>query len=105
MSDKKNNLINEILANFDFEKVHKTMTLLDWRWVGRGVPSINEIRDSASERLESAIEQVISSKNKEHHDIGWISSSGGLKATAWKNKKGKLEKLSLEFVLTDWDTE
>ena len=102
---KKQNKINEIIANFDFEKVNKTMIALDWKWGDEGVPNIKELKESAIERLESAIKQVLSPDNKEHHNTAWISSSGGLKATAWKNKKDKLEKLQLEFVLTDWDTE
>jgi hypothetical protein len=105
MPNKKLNMINEIIANFDFEKVNTTMKLLDWQWAGEGVPGINKLRDSATERLNNAIEIVLSTDNKEHHDVGWLSSSGGLKATAWKNKKGKLSKLLLEFVLTDWDAE
>jgi hypothetical protein len=31
--------LDELLKEFDFEKVHKIMNLLDWRWVGvLGIP-------------------------------------------------------------------
>ncbi len=29
MSDES---VNEIMSNFDFELVHRIMTLLDWKW-------------------------------------------------------------------------
>ena len=102
---KKQNMINDIIANFDFEKVNIVMKTLNWQWANEGIPNIKELKESAIERLKNAIEQAISPDNKEHHDIGWISSSGGFKATAWKNKKGKLDKLQLEFIVSDWDTE
>jgi hypothetical protein len=98
-------MINEIIAHFDFEKVSKVMHFLDWKWAEIGIPTIQDLKDSAVERLESAIEQVLSSKNNEHHDIAWISSTGGFKAMAWKTKKGKLAKLQLEFIVSDWDSE
>jgi hypothetical protein len=37
--------------------------------------------------------------------VGWISASGGFKAMAWKTKKGKLAKVQLEFIVSEWDAE
>ena len=105
MAKKKNDMINEIIANFNFERVNKAMTALNWKWIDRGIPNTEELKKSAIERLESAIEQALSPKNNEHHNIAWISFSGGFKATAWKNKKGKLDKLLLEFIVSEWDSE
>ena len=100
---KRTNMVNEIIANFDFEKVQNVMTHLEWGWHGEGVPSLSRLKEGAIERLDSAIDGLLSSDI--NHNIAWISSSGGFKATAWKNKKGKLKKLSLEFIITDWDTD
>lgn len=105
MSRKKDDMINEVLAWFDFEKVNKVMIALNWKWAGTGVPSIRELKESAVERMENAIELVLSPDNKSHDDVAWISSSGGLKAMAWKHEDGTLAKIQLEFIVSDWDAE
>ena len=49
-------LINEILDEFDFEKVHRTMKALDWTWYGSdGVPSIGDLRRAARELLQELL--------------------------------------------------
>ena len=105
MARKKKDMINEVLANFDFERVHETMDLLDWRWHSIGIPTIGELKEAGEHHLNCAIEQATSPNNKEHHDCGWISASGGLKAMAWKTKKGNLAKVQLEFIVTEWDAD
>lgn len=105
MARKKYDMINEVLAHFDFEKVHQTMVALDWKWYGEGIPTMQQLKEAAEHHMSSAIEQVLSPDNKEHHDVGWISASGGFKAMAWKTKKGKLAKVQLEFIVSEWDAE
>ena len=105
MARKKYDMINEVLAHFDFERVHETLVALDWTWHNEGIPDIKKLKESAEERMNSAIDQVLSKKNEEHHDVGWISASGGFKAMAWKTKKGKLAKVQLEFIVSEWDAE
>ncbi len=105
MSRKPYDMINEVLAHFDFERVHETMKALDWTWYNEGVPSIKELKESAEERMYSAIKQALDPNNTEHHDIGWISNSGGLKAMAWRNEDYTLARVQLEFVVTEWDAE
>lgn len=98
-------MIKEIMDNFDFERVHNTMWLLDWRWIGVGVPSEKELKKNARKHLDRAIEQALSPNNTESIDVGWISASGGLEARAWKTKKNKLSRLTLDFVLTNWESD
>ena len=99
-------MIDGIIDNFDFNRVMTVMDALHWRWIGKNdTPTKQELIDSASERLHSAIEQVLSPNNTEHRDIGWISSSGGFQAEAWKTKKGNLAKLKLQFIVSEWDEE
>jgi hypothetical protein len=105
MARKKHDMINEVLAHFDFEKVQIVMKALNWKWTGTGIPNIKEIKESAEHHMYAAIEQVLDPNNTEHHDIGWISASGGLKAMAWKNEDGELTKIQLEFIIADWDAE
>lgn len=107
MARKKYDMINEVLAHFDFEKVNQTMKALNWTWwdKAKGVPTIQQLKESAEHHMNSAIEQVLSEKNKESHDVAFMSASGGFKAMAWKTKKGKLAKVQLEFIVSEWDTE
>jgi hypothetical protein len=105
MARKKYDMVNEVLAHFDFDKVNQTMKALNWMCYGEGVPTIQQLKESAEERMCNAIDQVLSKKNKESHEVAWISATGGFKAMAWKTKKGKLAKVQLEFIVSEWDAE
>lgn len=87
----KQDLIDDIMDNFDFEQVHKAMALLDWKW-GMGdkerIPDIAELRKFARQRLKEAI-----------NNPNRYSSSGGFVA-----KQDKDGGLYLGFVLHEWDT-
>lgn len=90
----------DILNNFDFLKVHLVMKSLNWLWYPKGVPTVDDITFSARERIESVIKNCLLDAMP---DQEYISSSGGLKATAIKNDYGQITFLELEFVLTSWD--
>lgn len=39
-----------VLANFDYERVHKVMVLLNWKWAsvdGDGIPTLDQIKEMA----------------------------------------------------------
>lgn len=101
--------IDYILENFDFEKCHEMMKLVGWTWWGRGIPTVEMLKESALDTIKSAIEQVYERPtNEEIHipnnmgsEISYYSSSGGLKATVWC-KKQEILCINLEFVFTDW---
>ena len=99
--DKYYFLLGDILNEFDFEKVHITMLHLGWLWAGIGVPSVDELKFSARDRIDDAIKGCL----KYNGDYPYIVSSGGLKATAIKNEYGQIHNVQLEFILTDWDAE
>jgi hypothetical protein len=64
-------MIDEILDEFNFERVHKVMVALDWTWSGTdGVPTIPDLRRMA----RSLLKQVVESKGI--HSVG----SGGFTA-------------------------
>ena len=105
MARKKYDMVNEVLAHFDFDKVNQTMKALNWTWRDEGIPTIQQLKESAEERMYNAIDQVLSEKNKESHEVAWISATGGFKAMAWKTKKGKLKRIQLEFIVSEWDAE
>lgn len=101
----KEKMIEDVLEHFDFEKCHYVMTKLRWFWFGRGVPTIEDLKDSARQRLESAIKGATDKKDRLPLNSYYFCSSGGLKATAWRNRYGHLEAINLEFVLTEWDSD
>jgi hypothetical protein len=90
----------DIINNFDFQKVHDVMNHLDWAWYPYGTPTVDELRFAARERIESVIKNCLLDAKP---DQEYISSSGGLKATAIKDDYGQITFLELEFVLTSWD--
>jgi hypothetical protein len=99
-------MIDQIIENFDFDKVVKVMYDLNWRWAkSKDTPTRKELVQCATSHLYSAIEQATDPNNKEHVDIGWISGSGGFKATAFRTKKWNLAQLHLDFVVTEWESE
>lgn len=84
--------IDDITRNFDFEKVHKIMKILKWRWVIRGelvIPTYSQLVEKARSLLIEAATKTTSVE------------CGGFKATAKYSKKDVLN-LRLEFILTRW---
>ena len=100
----KQKMIDDIIENFDFEKCHFVMTKLKWSWV-RGIPTIDDLKRAAIQRMEQAIEGALDKKDILPLNSYYFSSSGGLKATAWRNRYGHLEAINLEFVLAEWDSD
>jgi hypothetical protein len=88
MTEKQQNAIDEIMDWFDFEKVAKVMSFLEWKWVTaeEGIPSVGEIRQSARKLLKQAIEQKTT------------IATGGLRATYFHD-----EYVKLEFIIEEMD--
>ena len=95
MSEEK--LIEECMDWFDFDRVHKAMVLLDWKWGmddKAEVPDLPRLRKTAREYIRAAIEQC-TGKNA---TVG----CGGFEATAHRDADGVLEGVHLKFILADW---
>ena len=93
------NMKGNILANFDFCKVHTVMSALDWGWAsldGHRVPMISEIMDEAKRLLDEVIESHLS--DGENHQI----STGGLEVAINICEEDGIPDLSLKFVVEDW---
>jgi hypothetical protein len=100
-----NQMIDNIIDEFDFNKVHITVGYLGWKWVGQPV-TIDMLKDKARMLLKGAAESRLGEYKDEHWELGIINSTGGFVATAWCDEnKTKIIKLNLEFVLTEWDCE
>ena len=89
LTEKQQEIIDEIMDNFDFEKVHKTMIALNWGWAdsdgGLSIPDLSDIKKSARCRLKTAMEENVS------------CASGGF----FVEKED--DYISLKFVVAEWD--
>lgn len=85
-------MIADILESFDFEKVHKTMVTLDWKWdIGHGemaVPSIYRMMKDAESHLRNVAQYY---GKKEFY----LTGSGGFVATL------ESDSITLQFILTE----
>jgi len=102
---KEQELIDEVIQNFDFYKCQLMMEYMGWRWMthdGYRIPTKYDLIEAAKDRIQSAIEGI-----KEAGRMGlneaYGSSSGGLKATVYKNRYNQITFIKLEFILTEWD--
>lgn len=95
-------MINGIIEHFNFYKCHETMKFLGWGWRFEGVPSVEMIKQEAIRLLKKVIDYALEDNGKRSMYMPYIISTGGLKATAWRNRYGYISDLQLEFILTDW---
>lgn len=71
--------IEDILDNFDFERVHKVMVALDWRWVDlyvdkTEIPDMHRLRKTARGLLKQAYK--ISVRDSHLEDTMVVASGG-----------------------------
>lgn len=89
-SEKQQEAIDEIMDNFDFDKVFRVMKFLEWGWMDYGVPSVSDLRGTARVLLKECI--------KSKSDV----STGGLCAYYYEfDGIGVI--LKLKFVVEEWD--
>jgi hypothetical protein len=81
-------VINQIISNFDFEKVHKVMILLNWAWSKTypEVPTIGILVLTAKELLEDVLAE----------EDGTTIETGGFEAQRFNGEGGKTF-LALKF--------
>ena len=95
-------LISEIVENFNWEKTHKAMRLLEWQWVNTitddGVPTIGNLMVTAVRLLQDAYDGAV--KELSTFQCG----TGGFQAIAHVENE-ELYRLELKFVLTEWDVD
>ena len=95
--------IQYVLDHFNFDKVHRTMTALQWKWVNstldkHEVPSLGLIKVKARYLLDCSYNGLIKS------DTDYFTTgTGGLEATCFKEGTGY--EFTLKFVLTEADSE
>lgn len=80
-------MADEIMDCFDFDKVHRCMVALDWHWsICNGVPEKHELRKRAREMIRGCI-------------AGRGGATGGFEVYIDRTE-GVLE---LKFVVESWD--
>lgn len=89
--------IDDIMDNFDFDRVHDTMEMLGWGWVDRdtgdyAIPEISELR----KRARGLMKEAMVSRQPSYR-----IATGGFQVDK-TTEKGEVF-LSLSFVLTSWD--
>jgi hypothetical protein len=105
INKKEQELIDEVIDNFDFYKCQIMMEFMGWRWStydGYRIPTKYDLIGAAKDRINDAIEGI-----KKAGQMGLNepdgSSSGGLKATVYKNRYNQITFIKLEFVFAEWD--
>lgn len=82
------------LVYYDFERVHKAMEALNWKWSSsNGVPSVDELKEHAVNLLIGCFQQ--SEKNKED----CIMATGGFEAYSYYYKEDGEIDFELKFVI------
>lgn len=92
----------DIMNNFDFERTHQVMDILNWKWYNvpeltEGVPDIHQLRDTARKMLVECASRA--RKVSGPYYIG----SGGFFAYADYEAASNKVLMRLAFELTDWD--
>ena len=103
--DPVNQMIDEIIDEFDFNRVQRAMDYLNWKWVGKSV-TVDMLKEEARRLLKGAAESRLGDYKGTYWEQGIINACGGFQAMAFCNEnKTKIIGLDLKFVLTEWDAE
>lgn len=85
--------IEEVMDWFDFEKVHRVMTMLDWKWA-----SIDAVPDIPDPRKE--VRRLMTPLwNSDNEFIG----TGGFMVRLYREENWA--RFGVSFQVTDWDSE
>jgi hypothetical protein len=101
-------MIDEIMDEFNFARVHTAMVALDWKWAvtsNNNVPTMDELRKEAERLLRDAADVRLDMFKEEPWELPIICSTGGFSAAAWCNEdKTKITRLDLEFIVSSWNS-
>ena len=107
--DPINQMIDDIMDEFDFTQVCNVMDYLNWKWAGdNGLErvTVDMLKKTAKRLLRDAAESRLRKFKNEHWEQGIIHSTGGFQAMAFCDEdKTRIVALDLKFILTEWDAE
>lgn len=97
-SDKILNDIDYILDHFDFERVHKVMTFLDWKWHDYDEISIGDLRQYARKLIKENLSQLI-----RYGHTKYTLECRGFVVESYNDDEDYGIRFSLRFSLSSWD--
>jgi hypothetical protein len=100
MKKSREQLIDEIVENFNWDKVYKTMEALSWKWVDSEgeTPSIGRLITTATRLLRDAYDGA------EKEQETYLSGTGGFEAVCYMDGDD-MYRLELRFVVASWDVD
>lgn len=100
MKKSREQLIDEIVENFNWDKVYRTMDALGWIWVDSEgeTPSTGRLITTATRLLRDAYDGA------EKEQETYLSGTGGFEAVCHVDKDS-MYRLELRFVVTSWDVD
>ena len=100
-------MVDDIINEFNFEKVQKTMHALDWTWasIQMAVPSISELKNTARYLLINVYNLRQDEYKETHPEVPVTCGTGGFRATALCNEDQVVDFLKLEFIVSEWECE
>jgi hypothetical protein len=97
LTDKHYETIMDCLDEFDFYRVHKIMTFLDWKYSDdKNVPTIETLRKNARKYLMEATKEAL------QKDCEFVCGTGGFRYEAKLYEHGYLW-LRMAFEIESWD--
>lgn len=97
--------VEEVIENFDFEKVHEVMKMLNWKWDGDNpgelptIPTVEKMKEVVKDLFRSMEDQIAKgvAKSGTWTDCTSTGIAGGFRATI----DGDV--YTLEFVLEEYE--
>ena len=97
LTDKHYETIMDCLEEFDFDRVHKVMTVLDWKYSdSTEVPSVEYLRKNARKYLMEVATEALKTKSE------YITGTGGFRYEAKLYEDDYLW-LRMAFEIESWD--
>lgn len=90
ISNTEEQMINDIIEEFNFLKVKQAMTCLNWKWKDKA-PSLTMITEKAMNLLTKACEKKV-----------WRLGTGGFMVERTADNDNNTTKLELRFEVTSW---
>jgi len=94
--------LKEILECLDFDRINKTMIVLDWGWIK---PNSETIEIPNIEQLKVAVVKLVIKtfhRYKTSNEFPILVSTGGFEVEL--TPSGKYFNISVKFVVEDWET-
>ena len=101
MKKNREQLIDEIVENFNWDKVYRTMDALGWTWIDSEgeTPSIVKLITTATRLLRDAFDGAVKEQQT------YLSGTGGFEAVCYMDGEDDMYRLELRFVVASWDVD